>query len=815
MASQNIARLGVVLGLDTAEFTASIDKAISENAKLKNAIRRDTNSAAGELKALTHATEDYGKTLTKVELMQREVTSGKFMNATKDMKDRLLQQAAAYDKVANAAKNAAGATFKMNEQQKINLTYQTTDFFTQIASGQSPFIAALQQGGQLKDTMGGVGNMFRAIGSLFTPFTVGLGGVSIALGSLGYALYKATDDLQKFQDAMTLTGGFAGVTYESLLNLGNVLSNKTNASIGSARDLMQQLAASGKYTSTSIEAVGEVILRFSKIAGVDAAKAAETLIPLLDGTASSAKQLNDKYHFLTLEQYKNIEALEKQGKLQESAKMQATLLNESLQSTQRELGILEKAWQGVANFASQAWDAMLGLGREDGVARAKQLEKNINDITQQIEDRRAKGMKTGSQEAALKAFQVELNAIISKEMAALDAAEARAKAAEANQKGIKDYSGAGGAAKEKEIRLATAKAIANNQYLIDIESANERQRIELETDKEIREKRLEFDKRSAEEKRAFGGLLARQLDAEIYTLELKRDEKLRAIRTKNMMAEFAEEERLRNEAAVAFAIEDNRRAAMRTASQAQTRELEFQRESLELKYQMIYATQTEQRLAQVSLEYARKRREAEVSPERDFLMGQLDRQEQMEKMFVVMQESARRTEQVFNSVFGNLTSAIDNFVKTGKLSMKDLTRSIIQDLIAIQMRAAMLRFLGGIFGNLSAASTYGTIPGSQQTNLLAAQDAGFARRAAGGSVTNNTPYLVGERGPEVFVPSGSGTIIPNNQMGNMGGVTNVTNNYINAIDTKSFEDRLLNSSNAIWAANQYANKSLAVNRGRA
>jgi hypothetical protein len=36
MASQNIARLGVVLGLDTAEFTASIDKAISENAKLKN-----------------------------------------------------------------------------------------------------------------------------------------------------------------------------------------------------------------------------------------------------------------------------------------------------------------------------------------------------------------------------------------------------------------------------------------------------------------------------------------------------------------------------------------------------------------------------------------------------------------------------------------------------------------------------------------------------------------------------------------------------------------------------------------------------------
>jgi phage-related minor tail protein len=811
MASQNIARLGVVLGLDTAEFTASIDKAISENAKLKNAIRRDTNSAAGELKALVHATEDYGKALTKVELVQREVTSGKFMNATADMKDRLLQQAAAYDKVANAAKNASGATFKMNEQQKINLTYQTTDFFTQIASGQSPFIAALQQGGQLKDTMGGLGNMFKAIGSLFTPFSVGLGSVAIAVGSVSYALYKAIDDLDKFKDAMTLTGGFAGVTYESLLNLGNVLSTKTNASIGSARDLMQQLAASGKYTSTSIEAVGEVILRFSKIAGVDAAKAAETLIPLLDGTASSAKQLNDKYHFLTLEQYKNIEALEKQGKLQESAKLQATLLNESLQSTQRELGILEKAWQGVANFASQAWDAMLGIGREDGVARATELEKKINDIIQQIEDRRSKGMKTGSQETALKAFQVELNAIVSKEMAALDAAEARAKAAEANQKGIKAYSGAGGAAKEKEINLAIQKAIANNQYLLDIESANERQKIELEADKEIKEKRLDFDKRSAEEKKAFGGLLARQLDAEIYTIELKRDEKLRAIRTRNMLADFSEQDRLRKEADDAFVAEDNRRSAERTASQAQTRELEFQRESLELKYQMIYATETEQKLAQISLEYARKRKDAEGKD--PLVLQEVNRQEELAKMFVVMQESAKRTQQVFDSVFGNLSSAIDNFVKTGKLSMKDLARSIIQDLIAIQMKAMVLRFLGGAFSNMSAAATYGTIPGSQQTGMLAAQDAGFTR-AAGGAVTNNTPYLVGERGPELFMPSGSGTIIPNGQIGNMGGTTNVTNNYINAIDVKSFEDRLLGSSNTIWAANQYANKNLSTNFGR-
>jgi phage-related minor tail protein len=814
MASSNIARLGIVFGVDTAELEVKIAKAKETFHGFTKQVERDSNNAAKDLVALRHATEDYGKTLTKVEQIEREIKAGRYQRAENSLVEMLRKEAAAYDAKANAMKNAAGAQFKMNEQQKIQLTYQTTDLFTQIASGQSPFIAVIQQGGQLKDVMGGIGPMFRAIGTLFTPFSVGLGTVALAVGSVSYALYKAIDDLDKFKDAMTLTGGFAGVTYESLLNLGNVLSTKTNASIGNARDLMQQLAASGKYTSTSIEAVGEVILRFSKIAGVDASKAAETLIPLLDGTASSAKQLNDKYHFLTLEQYKNIEALEKQGKLQESAKMQATLLNESLQSTQRQLGILEKAWQGVANFASQAWDAMLGIGREDGVERAKQLEKSINDITQQIEDRRAKGMKTGSQESALKAFQVELNAIVSKEMAALNAAEARAKAAEANQKNIKAYSGAGGAAKEKEIILATQKAIANNEYLIAIESANEVQKIELEAAKESQEKRLEFSKKSAEEQRAFGGLLARQLDAEIYSIELKRDEKLRAIRTKNILADFAEQERLTKESNDAFVAEDNRKSAARTAAQAQTRELELQRESLDLKYQMIYATETEQKLAQISLEYARKRREAENSPERDYEMGQIERQEELAKMFVVMQESAKRTQQVFDSVFGNLSSAIDNFVKTGKLSMKDLARSIIQDLIAIQMKAMVLRFLGGAFANMSAAATYGTIPGSEQTSMLAAQDAGFLPRANGGPVNANGSYIVGERGPELFMPSGSGTIIPNGQMGSMGGTTNVTNYNINAIDVKSFEDRLLGSSNTIWAANQYANKNLSTNFGR-
>ena len=158
----------------------------------------------------------------------------------------------------------------------------------------------------------------------------------------------------------------------------------------------------------------------------------------------------------------------------------------------------------------------------------------------------------------------------------------------------------------------------------------------------------------------------------------------------------------------------------------------------------------------------------------------------------------------FQSVMGNMESALDNFVRTGKLSFKSLARSIIQDLIAIQLKASASSIFKTLLGGFGFMNDKG---GMEVSGSL-----GFAD---GGNPPVNQASIVGERGPELFVPRTAGTIIPNHALGGMGGTTSITNNYINAIDTKSFEERLYGSSNAIWAANQYANKSLAVNRGRA
>lgn len=77
--------------------------------------------------------------------------------------------------------------------------------------------------------------------------------------------------------------------------------------------------------------------------------------------------------------------------------------------------------------------------------------------------------------------------------------------------------------------------------------------------------------------------------------------------------------------------------------------------------------------------------------------------------------------------------------------------------------------------------------GMAQVAQIRAQN--YSGRALGGPVTNNNPYIVGERGPELFVPTNNGSIIPNNQLGEGGGAT--INFNIQANDAQGFDDLLI------------------------
>jgi lambda family phage tail tape measure protein len=182
------------------------------------------------------------------------------------------------------------------------------------------------------------------------------------------------------------------------------------------------------------------------------------------------------------------------------------------------------------------------------------------------------------------------------------------------------------------------------------------------------------------------------------------------------------------------------------------------------------------------------------------------------------QDSATLAGNMFNSITSSMNSAIDNFVRNGKLSFKDFTKSVIQDLIAIQLKASAMQMfsgLGSIFGSMGTASQFGTTAGSQQTMMLQAQMAGFAD---GGSPPVGVPSLVGERGAELFIPRQAGTIVPNNQLSSVLG-QGTTINYnapvvenLSAIDTQSGMQFLMKNKESIWSANQSASRGLPASR---
>lgn len=157
--------------------------------------------------------------------------------------------------------------------------------------------------------------------------------------------------------------------------------------------------------------------------------------------------------------------------------------------------------------------------------------------------------------------------------------------------------------------------------------------------------------------------------------------------------------------------------------------------------------------------------------------------------------AATRAGEVFGSITSRMNSAIDNFVETGKFSFKDFTRSIIQDLIKIELKAQATKLLGAIGGGGGIFSAIGSL-------------LGFAE---GGQPPVNKPSIVGEKGPELFVPKQAGTVIPNNKLG-MGGGQTINNTYItnqiSAIDSKSVAQLFAENRKTLLGTVQLAQKEL-------
>jgi Lambda phage tail tape-measure protein (Tape_meas_lam_C) len=147
----------------------------------------------------------------------------------------------------------------------------------------------------------------------------------------------------------------------------------------------------------------------------------------------------------------------------------------------------------------------------------------------------------------------------------------------------------------------------------------------------------------------------------------------------------------------------------------------------------------------------------------------------------------KQFDQVAVSTFGNFENAIaDVAVGTKSLSeaFKSMADSIIRDLIRITLRMSvtgpLASALSGMFG-----ATGGVLPGGAPLGF-----GGIGRAQHGGPVRAGSPYIVGEAGPELFVPKSAGQIVPSSvSKGGMGAGYNVTVNNFTSNETETQQRR--------------------------
>ena len=154
-------------------------------------------------------------------------------------------------------------------------------------------------------------------------------------------------------------------------------------------------------------------------------------------------------------------------------------------------------------------------------------------------------------------------------------------------------------------------------------------------------------------------------------------------------------------------------------------------------------------------------------------LGSLDQQDAwdgfFEKMYVYHSETGRSAQETrdYTRDIAEMVMALENVPPETKAQM--IATLDAGNIAAIESRLNQL-------ARNRVVSIGGQLVGGGLRNEMEGR---MQERAAGGPVTAGTPYIVGERGPEIVVPGRSGTVIPNNRIGGMGGSTTV-NIYTNA-----------------------------------
>lgn len=285
--------------------------------------------------------------------------------------------------VGARAVNEYGVSVGQTRQAMRMLPAQITDIVTSLAGGQKPWLVAIQQGGQLKDSFGGIVPAARALLGAVTPLVAGVALVATVLGSVAVATVSSYRETQAYERTLIASGNAAATTAGQLRVLKESVGAATGE-YGNTQTALTALAGSGKVAGDTLDAAARAAVSLATLTGASIEDTTQKIIALAAAPSAQLIELNQQYRFLSVEVYQHVRALEAQGRAQDAARLAietfARVHEQRVQEAYARAGSLERAWINVGKVIGGVWQTIRNIGRDDLAFRLSKTTDELDRI---------------------------------------------------------------------------------------------------------------------------------------------------------------------------------------------------------------------------------------------------------------------------------------------------------------------------------------------------------------------------------------------------------------------------------------------------